>query len=225
MKRNIFIVALEDKQKAMLETLRQSKELEIHGLLTVDTAVEAKKFSFNEVLESAREELASYPGTVDAIIAQWDFPTSVLVPILCKEYGIPSPSVTSVLKCEHKLWSRMEQQKVIPEVVPRFCGVDPFSETPFDQVTLNYPFWIKPVKAFSSHLGFKIENFEQFEAAIKEIRENINQLGDPFNEALEYADTPEEIKQLDGNACIAEEIISGVQGAPEGTMFQGEFRS
>ncbi|AJY49482.1 hypothetical protein [Halomonas sp. KO116] len=96
MKRNIFIVALEDKQKAMLETLRQSKELEIHGLLTVDTAVEAKKFSFNEVLESAREELASYPGTVDAIIAQWDFPTSVLVPILCKEYGIPSPSVTSL---------------------------------------------------------------------------------------------------------------------------------
>ena len=223
MKRNIFIVALEDKQKAMLETLRQSKELEIHGLLTVDTAVEAKQFSFNEVLEAAREQLANFPGTVDAIIAQWDFPTSVLVPILCKEYGIPSPSVTSVLKCEHKLWSRMEQQKVIPEVVPRFCGVDPFSESPFDQVTLNYPFWIKPVKAFSSHLGFKIENFEQFEAAIEEIRENINQLGDPFNEALEYADTPEEIKQSGGNACIAEEIISGVQGAPEGTMFQGEF--
>lgn len=223
MKRNIFIVALEEKQKAMLKTLRQAKELEIHSLLTVDTAVEAKQFSFNEILATARETLARFPDSVDAIIAQWDFPTSVLVPILCKEYGIPSPSVTSVLKCEHKLWSRIEQQKVIPEVVPRFCGVDPFAESPFEQVTLNYPFWIKPVKAFSSHLGFKIENFEQFEAAIEEIREKINQLGEPFNEALEYANTPEDIKRLGGNACIAEEIISGVQGAPEGTMFKGEF--
>lgn len=223
MKRNIFIVALEEKQKAMLETLRESKELEIHSLLTVETAVEAKKFTFNDTLSTIRDSLASFPGTIDAIIAQWDFPTSVLVPILCKEYDIPSPSVTSVLKCEHKLWSRIEQQKVIPEVVPRFCGIDPCAESPFEQVTLNYPFWIKPVKAFSSHLGFKIENFEQFETAIEEVRNNINQLGDPFNEALEYANTPEEMKQLGGNACIAEEIISGVQGAPEGSVYQGEF--
>lgn len=214
MKRNIFIVALEDKQKAMLETLRESKELEIHSLLTVETAVEAKEFSFNDTLSTARESLASFPGTIDAIIAQWDFPTSVLVPILCKEQGIPYPSVTSVLTCEHKLWSRIEQQKVIPEVVPRSCGVDPFAETPFEQVTLNYPFWIKPVKAFSSHLGFKIESYEQFEAAIEEIRNNINQLGDPFTEVLEYANTPEEIKRLGGNACTAEEIISGVQAVP-----------
>ena len=159
MKRNIFIVALEEKQKAILETLRESKQLEVHSLLTVDTAVEAKQFSFNKILADAKASLASFPGTVDAIIAQWDFPTSVLVPLLCKEYGIPSPSVTSVLKCEHKLWSRIEQQKVIPDVVPRFCGIDPFAESPFDQITLNYPFWIKPVKAFSSHLGFKIEKF------------------------------------------------------------------
>lgn len=223
MKRNIFIVALEEKQKAMLKTLRQAKELEIHSLLAVDTAVEAKQFSFNEILATARETLTRFPDSIDAIIAQWDFPTSVLVPILCKEYGIPSPSVTSVLTCEHKLWSRIEQQKVIPEVVPRFCGVDPFAESPFEQVTLNYPFWIKPVKAFSSHLGFKVENFEQFKEAIEEIRENINQLGEPFSEALEYADTPEELQRLGGSACIAEEIISGVQGAPEGSMFKGEF--
>ncbi|BBI53266.1 hypothetical protein HORIV_56870 [Vreelandella olivaria] len=48
MKRNIFIVALEEKQKAMLKTLRQAKELEIHSLLTVDTAVEAKQFSLTK---------------------------------------------------------------------------------------------------------------------------------------------------------------------------------
>jgi|TARA_R110002020_G_scaffold98705_3_gene234733 hypothetical protein len=49
MKRNIFIVALEEKQKAILETLRESKQLEVHSLLTVDAAVEAKQFSFNKI--------------------------------------------------------------------------------------------------------------------------------------------------------------------------------
>ncbi len=223
MKRNIFVVALEDHQREELETLRHSDKFEVHSLLSVKTAVESERFSFNALLDEARSKLEAFPGSIDAIVAQWDFPTSVMVPILCREYGIPSPSVESVLKCEHKYWSRLEQRKVIPEVVPEFCGVDPFAEDPLSQVTLDYPFWIKPVKAFSSHLGFKIENEAQFREAIKEIREGIRQLGDPFNEALGHVDLPPEIQEMDGNSCIAEQIVSGVQGAPEGTVYRGEF--
>lgn len=225
MKRNVFFLALEEDQRKILETLRHIEDLEIHGLLSVDTAVEAKDFSFNALLAEARKTLADFPGSIDAIIAQWDFPISILVPMLCHDYNIPSPSVNSVLKCEHKLWSRLVQREVTPEVVPRFCGIDPFIDSPIEQVTLDYPFWIKPVKAFSSHLGFKIENLEQFNHAIEEIRENIHQLGSPFNEVLDYADIPEEIKQLGGTACIAEEIIGGTQCAPEGSVFNGEFNT
>jgi len=223
MKRNIFVVALEEQQREELETLRHSEQFKVHSLLSVKTAVESPSFSFDDLLNEARNKLQAFDGTIDAIIAQWDFPTSILVPILCKEYNIPSPSVESVLKCEHKYWSRLEQKKIIPEVVPDFCGVDPFADDPLSQVTLDYPFWIKPIKAFSSHLGFKIENEEQFHAAIEEIRQGIRQLGDPFNEALRYADLPPEIGGMDGNSCIAEQIISGVQGAPEGTVYCGEF--
>lgn len=226
MKRNIFIPALEELQRIELETLRNADELSIHGLLDVPTLVEPENLSFNKVLIKARQqlnEMKQFTGSVDAIIAHWDFPTSVLVPILCREYGIPAPPLESVLKCEHKYWSRLEQQKVIPEMVPNFCTVDPFAENPLEQVTLDYPFWLKPVKAFSSQLGFKIENADQFHEAIKETREKIRHFGDPFNEALEHADLPPEIQQANGNTCIAEQIISGVQGAPEGTVFQGEF--
>ncbi|MCC5884437.1 MAG: ATP-grasp domain-containing protein [Halomonas sp.] len=223
MKRNIFVVALEDQQRQELETLRHAEEFEVHSLLSVKEAVESPSFSFNALLDEARRKLDEFEGSIDAIVAQWDFPTSVMVPILCKEHQIPAPSVESVLKCEHKYWSRLEQQKVIPEVVPEFCGVDPFAENPLSQVTLDYPFWIKPIKAFSSHLGFRIENEEQFNAAIKEIREGIRQLGDPFNEALRYVELPPEIQKMDGNSCIVEQIVSGAQGAPEGTVFNGEF--
>lgn len=223
MKRNIFVIALEDKQRHAMETLREAKALNIHELLSVDTAVEAEELSFNQLFEEIKAKLDSFSGSIDGIIAQWDFPTSVLVPLLCQHYDLPSPSIKSVLTCEHKLWSRLEQQKVIPDVVPAFCGVDPFKDNPIDQVTLDFPFWIKPVKAFSSHLGFRVENQAQFDHAIGEIRLGIRQLGDPFNEALAYADLPEEIQALDGNSCIVEEIVKGVQAAPEGTVFKGEF--
>lgn len=223
MKRNIFVVALEEQQRKELLTLRHNQDFDVHGLLEIETAVEAKNFSFNDLLNKARQELEQFPGSIDAIVAHWDFPTSVLVPLLCKEYDIPSPSVESVLKCEHKYWSRLEQQKVIPECVPKFCSIDPFADNPMEQVSLEYPFWLKPVKAFSSQLGFKIENSDQYHAAIEEIRNVIPRFGDPFNEALDYVDRPQEIQSRDGNTCIAEEIVSGVQGAPEGTMFQGEF--
>lgn len=223
MKRDIFVVALEDQQRKELETLRHSRDYYVHDLLDIETAVEPENFSFDALLDKARQQLDDFGGSVDAIVAQWDFPTSVLVPILCKERNIPSSSVESVLKCEHKYWSRLEQQKVIPECVPEFCSVDPFVEDPLQQVTLKYPFWLKPVKAFSSQLGFKIENDEQFREAIKEIRAGIRHFGDPFNEALRHAELPPEIQEMGGNSCIAEQIISGQQGAPEGTMFQGEL--
>src|SRR5690554_411481 len=223
MKRNIFVVALEEQQREELETLRHSEQFKVHSLLSVKTAVESPNFSFDNLLNEARNKLQAFDGTIDAIIAQWDFPTSILVPILCKEYNIPSPSVESVLKCEHKYWSRLEQKKIIPEVVPDFCGVDPFADDPLSQVTLDYPFWIKLIKAFSSHLGFRIENEEQFHAAIKEIRQGIRQLGDPFNEALRYADLPPEIREMDGGSCIVEQIVAGVPAAPEGTVYRGEF--
>ncbi|MDW5375816.1 ATP-grasp domain-containing protein [Halomonas sp. HP20-15] len=226
MKRNVFIPALEEQQRIELETLRNTDELSFHGLLDIPTLIEPTSLRFNQVLAKARQELnelKQFTGSVDAIIAHWDFPTSVLVPILCREYDIPAPSLESVLKCEHKYWSRLEQQKVIPEMVPAFCSVDPFADNPLEQVTLDYPFWLKPVKAFSSQLGFKIENEEQFHAAIEETRDKIRHFGEPFNEALEHADLPPEIHHADGNTCIAEQIISGTQGAPEGTMYRGEF--
>lgn len=226
MKRNIFIPALEEQQRTELETVRNAEEFSFHSLLDVKTLVEAESFSFNDLLDKARQELkqtVDSVGSVDAIIAHWDFPTSVMVPILCKENNLPAPPLESVLKCEHKYWSRLEQKKVIPELVPDFCSIDPFASDPLAQVTLEYPFWLKPVKAFSSQLGFKIENEEQFHAAIKETREAIRQFGEPFNEALEYVDLPAEIREANGNTCIAEQIISGMQGAPEGTMFKGEF--
>ncbi|WP_220347805.1 hypothetical protein [Alkalilimnicola ehrlichii] len=224
MTKNVFIIGLDDFQRQKLATIHNADRYAFHGLLGFDTVVKPQDFSFQDLLNQARRELQNFPGSVDAIIAHWDFPTSVLGPILCREYGIPSPSLESVLKCEHKYWSRVEQQRVIPECVPRFFLFDPFDNQAVNKIELEFPFWIKPVKSFASQLGFKINNEGEFRQAQAEICEGITKIGSAFDEVLHMVDLPSDIRAATGISCIAEEIISGIQAAPEGAVFQGEYK-
>jgi hypothetical protein len=224
MPKNVFILALTDLQRRELETVHGIGDVTFHGLSDVDTLIEPKELHFDRILEQCREELKRFDGSVDGIVAHWDFPTSVLAPILCREYNLPSPSLESILKCEHKYWSRLEQKRSIPEVVPGFSIFDPFDDNPLDQIKLDYPFWIKPVKSFASQLGFMIEDADQFNEALEKIRKRIRHFSEPFSEAMAHANVPDEIKAANGSTCIAEEIISGIQSAPEGSVFNGELK-
>ena len=223
LKRNVFVVGLNDAQRGELETITNASGLAFHPLLDPESVAHPEDHGFTPLLERAREQLSAFEGSVDAIVAHWDFPTSVLVPILGAEYDMPAPSLESVLACEHKLWSRIAQAESVTGSVPGFSGFDPFADDALEQITLDYPFWIKPVKSHSSQLGFKIESAEDFQAALPKIREGIRDIGDAFNEALALADLPDAIDEDSGNACIAEEIMSGDQATIEGTMFEGEF--
>ena len=129
------------------------------------------------------------------------------------------PSLESLVKCEHKYWSRLEQRASVPECVPAFAVFDPFDDSALDTIDVAFPFWVKPVKAHSSDLGFTVHDEEDFRAAVKEIREGIGNVGDAFNEVLQRLDLPPEIQQAQGTACLAEQLITGTQAAPEGTMF------
>ncbi|MEV0361185.1 hypothetical protein [Nocardia fusca] len=195
----------------------------LHGLLDYDTLITADEFDFDELLDRARAELRAFDGRVDAIIAHWDFPTSVLVPILADEFGLPSPSLESVLKNEHKYWSRVLQRESVPECVPDFCAFDPFDPDALDKIDIPFPFWVKPIKSHSSQLGFEVTDAEVFATAIDRIRAEIGRIADPFDRALERVDVPEEIRVAGGRTCLAEQVVTGTQAAPEGTMFRGEY--
>lgn len=161
---------------------------------------------------------------MDGIVAHWDFPTSVLAPVLAAERGLPAPTLRSVLKCEHKAWSRLEQRESVPECVPGFSVFDPFDDNALDSIDLTFPFWVKPIKSHSSQLGFEITSAEEFAAALEQIRAEIGRVGDAFDEVLSMVELPPELKGVGGSMCLAEDIITGIQVAPEGTMFNGEYR-
>jgi len=220
--KHIFVLAMDELQRAEVETVCAADHCYFHSVMDVNSLVDAENIRFDDLLDEARSSIKAAGVSVDGIIAHWDFPTSVLVPILCKEFGVPTPSLESVLKCEHKYWSRLEQASYVPDMVPDFCAFDPFSELPLAEIHLDFPFWIKPVKGFSSQLGFLIRNETEFYNALEEIRQGIGRLGGAFNEVLTRVRLPPAIEMIGANACLAEEIITGVQIAPEGYVQDGK---
>lgn len=223
--KNVFVVGLEPFNLELLRGIRGAGDYAFHPLLQYpDITRPAEWFPpFDDMLAAARAQLDDFPGTVDGIVGYWDFPTTGLVPLLCRERGLPAPSLEAVARCEHKYWSRCSQAQAMPELVPRFQAIDPFAEDPAGALELAYPFWMKPVKAHSSFLGFRIHNRRQMAAALETVREGIERIARPFNGFMAHVDAPPEVARIDGYHCIAEEIICrGQQCTLEGYVFGGE---
>ncbi|MGM0574344.1 MAG: ectoine synthase [Myxococcota bacterium] len=224
LKRQVFIIGLDDFNLQKARAITDADETEFHGLLDYDDLITPESYDFQGMVDEALRELRAFEGPVDAIIAHWDFPVSTMVPILNREMGLPYVPLVSMLKCEHKYWSRVEQKKVLPELVPQFDAVDPFDDQALERLRVDFPFWLKPVKSFASYLGFRVEDEAQFREAIAEIRENIRRIGDPFNVVMDYVDLPPDIAAVDGNWCVAEELMSGWQCGVEGYVLHGQTR-
>ncbi len=225
MKKNIFVIALDEFTKKLFGTIRQADSYRFHSLLPPEKIVAAANYSMPELLAEACRKLEDFNAPVDAIVSYWDFPATLMLPTLRRAAGLTTTSTESLLRCEHKFWSRAIQREVVPEMVPRVAAFDPFAENPLSQVDLDFPFWIKPVKAHSSILGFRIECPADFHAVIPRIRQSIGRFSDPFNYLFQRAEVPAEVAEVDGNHCLAEEIITAQhQCTLEGYVFNGEPR-
>lgn len=222
-KRNIFIVGLDPFNHEHMMALPTADQYQFHPLLTLKQIRDAGDMSLELLLEQAERTLDKFTAPIDAIIGFWDFPICDMVAILNHRHRLTFASLESVLKCEHKYWSRIEQQAVAPAHVPQFQAVDPFDDNALTAIELSYPFWIKPIKSFASHLGFRIRNDADLHTAIIAIRGGIRKLGDPFNEVMRHANVPSEIAAIDGNHCIIERITSGRQCTLEGYVYHGDI--
>lgn len=136
--------------------------MSFRGLLSYEALVDVATIDFGSLLSAAREELSAFPDEVDAIIPHWDFPVSVISPVPAEELCLPAPSLESILKCEHKYWSRLEQRRSVPECTPGFADLDSFDDDARDSIDLAFPFWAKPVKSHSSQLGFETRDAKTF---------------------------------------------------------------
>ena len=220
MEKNIFVLGLDQFNLQYLRRSARASGCAFHALLSYDEIRGSWEYPVQDLLVRCRRRLDAFRGSIDAIIGYWDFPVTDMVPILCKAYGLPGASLESVLKCEHKYWSRVEQSRVIPEAVPLFEGFDPFDEDRIQKISLLYPFWIKPSRSYRSYLAFKVNDQKGLSDSLEQIRANVGRIADPFRILLDETRIQPEMKQkLVRNICVAESLLSGRQCTVEGYVY------
>jgi len=219
---NIFVVGLDETNRATLRTLPDAQRFTFRQLLTREE-LQGGTVSIPEVLDHAQRELDDFPGSIDAIVGYWDFPIPMMVPILCARYGLPSADLEAVVKCEHKYWSRLEQQRVLEEV-PGFGLLDLNEDPPVLPAGLSYPVWIKPIKSASSEGAHYLESDDDLRTAVAIERQEVGRIGGPFNDILAMLDLPQEIASVSGTACLVEEAAAGQQVTVEGFSRNGQVR-
>src|SRR4029453_6711979 len=121
----------------------------------------------------------------DGVIATEDYPASLVASILARALNLPGPSPESVLLCQHKYYSRLAQQKVIPEAVPPFNLVPLQGDLQF--TNLNFPFFVKPVKGVLSILAGVAESPEMLKTFLDEAASRMPAFADGFDRLVEEA--------------------------------------
>ena len=223
--RNVFIIGLNDFNLVRLQRLRGAEHLAFHGVLDPAEVYDTEVFPIADMLRRAEAQLRAFDGPIDAIAGYMDFPVSTMLPILCQTFGARTTSLESLLKCEHKYWSRLVQREVIGDHIPAFTAFDPFDDEALVAIGaagLAFPFFVKPIKSSGSRLGFRIDSREDFDLAIRQLRNEIGLISEPFNYVLEHAELPDEVARVDGRFCMAESIIGGRQCTVEGYVYEGE---
>ncbi|MDN5704279.1 MAG: ATP-grasp domain-containing protein [Yaniella sp.] len=214
MKQNIFVLGLDEPGHSELAALPHAGWCSFHGILTLEDLQDGL-ISLADLLEQAEEQLDAFDGPIDAIVGYWDFPVSVMVPILCQRYGLPTKPLEGVVKCEHKYWSRLEQQKVIDEY-PGFDLIDIHDPSARLPRHMTYPAWLKPIKSFSSEGAHQVKDEKELQEALAEEREAPERIGGAFDYVLEKLDLPEEVAEIPGGAYMVEEAAGGQQYTLEG---------
>ncbi len=219
--KNVFFIGLDDFNREKLSRIPQASECRFHAALSRADIKEVDIYDLDDLIERAARNIEAAGCGVDGIASFFDFPGSLLVPVLSERFGTPTTSFESLLKCEHKHWTRMEQQQAAPESTPHFWPFDPFQDGIYEEFDLIPPFWIKPVKSYRGFLSFHINDVQQFNEIIQIIREKIDYIVKPFLKLVQRSNAPKEI--VDPSImCLAESGMYGAQCTLEGYCYEDE---
>lgn len=220
MKKQVFVIGLDDFNLKKLQRLPEASECDFLPAVEISEMRGIKELDMEALIQKAFDRIDKH-GKIDAIVSYYDFPGTTLVPIIAEKYNLPGPTLESIMKCEHKFWSRMEQNKVIAHSIPQFKAFDPFDDYAYQQIELIPPFWVKPIKSYRSFLAFRINSEYQFSTVMEEVRQHINFMSEPFNYILKNYQLPYEYANMK-ETMIAETPINGHQCTIEGYVYDGE---
>lgn len=223
-RKTIVVIGADDHNLALIESIPDAEHWDIERVLEwEDVQPNHGRIDFDDLYRTARERIDALDGGPDAIIGYLDFPVTSLVALLTRDYGLPGASPEAVACCEHKYWMREIESRVFPETAPTVKAINPFATRKSRGEVPAFPFWLKPVKAHSSVLGFMIEDEDDLDRALHACRQKLHFFGEPFNDFLAHLEKPGGSAEVGGNFAVAEELVSAKrQFTLEGYVWRGE---
>ncbi len=167
--------------------------------------------------EEVRRLIEHYrDARLDAVVSTDDYPGSALASVLAQALGLPGVSPAVNLRCQHKYYSRIDQQKFAPDAVPYFRCVDQTQLPSLEE--LAFPVFVKPVKSFFSVGAYRVDSpAELFRIGWKTASQT--SFFRPFEILLaDHAN-------LDlGPPVLVEGLLQGMQVTVEGYVHAGDVR-
>jgi ATP-grasp domain len=149
---------------------------------------------------------------LQGVVSTDDYPGSSLAAAIARELCLPGVAPGVNLRCQHKYYSRLDQQRFAPQAVPAFQLCEEGYPAPR---SLPYPVFMKPVKSFFSVGAYRVGS----DAELFRLREKAD-LGAAFYRP--FATLLKEYAGLDlGTNTIVEDLLQGAQVTIEGYAQHG----
>jgi len=212
MKKNILVLCPTLRDKRELIKDRFQDQYTIHfDPISNNSAIYPnikEKVLFSTMLDTIIRKYQK--ADIHGIIGSSDYPACILSSLLTQRYGIPGATIEHIIGIQHKYYSRLDQNKYVPEVTPQFYLWEEKKRN-FLENRILFPCFIKPVRASLSINACIIHSFEELQKKIPHLFISEEYLSF-FNDTMKMH-TPFSI-----NACslIIEELLSGLQCTVEG---------
>ncbi len=161
-----------------------------------------------------------YRGRIDAVFSSNEQFGALAAALIAQRLGLPGADPVAVLRAQHKYEARLHLRELAPDLCPSFALV-PYDIDHRAAQALDYPLFIKPVKATFSVLARRCDNPRQlldhlrFRPWEKHI---IKRLIEPHNQALRRF--PQ--FRVGADNMLAERVVEGHQINVDGYVHQGE---
>lgn len=159
--------------------------------------------------------------SLDGIISTDDHLGCAITAAVAEKLCLPAPLPRSILTCQHKFYSRLVQEEVVPYATPKFWLINR-ADSPSTHFPLSFPFFIKPVRGTFSILAKRISSQADLEdlTRLSLLDRLIWHLRlHPFNKLLSrYTEFDQ-----NGDLFLGEEFIDGHHVSLEGYSQNGEI--
>lgn len=168
-----------------------------------------------DILALIDETVARYARSgLSGVTSGIGYPGMSAASIIAERLGLPGPRPASVMRCEHKYYSRMAQKDFVPEAVPCFRLLDT-ADAPGEVAT--FPVFVKPVKSCMSINAHRVYD----SAHLRRITESAllpSGFIEPFNDMFRaHTSYP-----LHASYLLVESLLEGLQVSLEGYVFDGQ---